>query len=766
MSFLLPFDFRKGDRLDGMTVIAPIVRGGHGDLYLVHEKVEQKLILKVIQKADNEGEFTGIEKCRAVSSHIPGLVPILKVGKLDDGRTYCVMPPADNLAQWPDYEPDTLANRIRRKGRFSPDEALRITDRILATIRDLHETGLAHCDVKPENILFLDNAPKLTDYSLLSNMAERPADRAPSGTVGFIPPEMIANPGCYDPKACDLYAVGKILFNAWSGTDVALFPSVPRDIPLQEIGIMLPLYMKACSSSPNERFQSAEEFTSAIAAARARLHSRFPFRGGILSGRFAWGILLAFLSIVCTALAVSTVFFFFFRPSGKPDADPLLVTTAFDVVDANDDVNSLREALNYARYRGDQTISFSIPGSDAVSLDEPWMITSSMRFASTNAATGNHESIVLNRLRISGRRITTPEGVEGGGAVLYGNGGNFVVNGGLYEENGDGGFGGMGGAIRVVNGSLTIDAATFTQNYAYSNGGAVSTEHAAVTIRRSCFDGNGSVGFGGAVNLRRCKVLISDTTFVNNRTLANILYHWMGGAIRLEESELVYEVTAGKTVTNAGNRSGAGGFMALSGKTGTTAAEFRIDGALNIGDGSGSDAFCSSFEPESDSATREKDIRIRKTGGGVMTVNAPVSDYDERWILEDGVLAFAYPSGGDFDGEFTISGGQLRLESSYEFKTLVFRLGNRPDGPARVNDLSKLTGGTLAIDASGTAEGTYLLAEGAEDFSGTIALRDASGETSGTLSVGGSTDAGGFRCTLNLTGGALTLTVRKELPGK
>ena len=99
MSFLLPFDFHKGDRLDGLTVIAPIVRGGHGDLYLVHEEIERKLILKVIQKADNEGEFTGIEKCRAVSSHIPGLVPILKAGKLDDGRVYCVMPPADNLAQ-------------------------------------------------------------------------------------------------------------------------------------------------------------------------------------------------------------------------------------------------------------------------------------------------------------------------------------------------------------------------------------------------------------------------------------------------------------------------------------------------------------------------------------------------------------------------------------------------------------------------------------------------------------------------------------------
>ena len=130
MSFTGPFDFQKGDLLEGMTIVSPLVRGGHGDLYLVNEDVEQKKVLKVIQRADNDGELTGIEKCRAVSSHIPGLVPILKVGKLPSGRIWCVMPPADNLAQWPNYEPDTLANRIARNGRLQPEEVLRLIGEI------------------------------------------------------------------------------------------------------------------------------------------------------------------------------------------------------------------------------------------------------------------------------------------------------------------------------------------------------------------------------------------------------------------------------------------------------------------------------------------------------------------------------------------------------------------------------------------------------------------------------------------------------------
>ena len=755
MSFLFPFDFHEGDRLDGLTVIAPIVRGGHGDLYLVHEEIDRKLILKVIQNADNEGEFTGIEKCRAVSSHIPGLVPILKAGKLDDGRVYCVMPPADNLGQWPDYEPDTLANRLRKRGRFTPDEVLELAERILVTVRDLHEAGLAHCDIKPDNVLYIDSEPKLTDYSLLSDLLNRPS--APSGTAGFIPPEMIGHSDNYDPRACDLYAVGKILFSAWSGTDVALFPSVPREIPLQEIGIMLPLYMKACSASPKERFRSAAEFLSAVAGARSRLHSRFRSRWNPSRG-FTWMFTAILLSVVVTALVVSAVFFLFFRPGGKVvDADPLLVTTAFDVVDANDDVNSLREALNYARFRGEQTISFSIAGSDSVNLDEPSLITSSMRFDPTNRATGNPMNIVLNRLRISGRSVTTPEGVEGGGAALYANGGNFMVSGGSYQENNDGGFGGTGGAIRLINGTLTIDGAAFVENHAYSRGGAVSVENAVLTIRGTRFDGNGAVGFGGAVSLQRSKAMISDTAFVNNLTLANILYHWMGGAILLDESELVYEVTNGTTIENTGNRSGAGGFIAMRGNA---SAEFRVDGTLNIGDGSGDtfDSFCSWDEPGN--AKGEKSIR--KTGSGIMTINASVSDYDERWSLEDGVLAFAYPEGGDFDGEITISGGQMRLESPYTFKSLIVRLGTRTDGPARVAGLSKLTGGMIGVDVGSAVEGTYPLADGAEDFNGTIMILNADGESFGTLSVGGTANVGGFACTLDLNDGVLSLTVRKN----
>ena len=392
MSFLIPFDFHPGDRLDGMTIVKSVARGGNGDLYLVRDESENILALKVIRKTDNEGERNGIEQCRAVSSHIPGLVPVLKTGKIADGRFYCVMPPADNLAKWPDYKPDTLADRIRRNGRIPPDEVLEIADSVLTTIKALHDAGLSHCDLKPENILFIEGKPMLSDYSLLSDSAEHSAEvhRAAVGTIGFIPPEMTEYPGCYDPMASDLYAMGKIIYSSWTGTDVTMFPSVPKDIDLHEIGIMRPLYMKACGISPGRRFKNADEFITAVSNAWSRLNHS-------VTGRIRRGfrknlpVMLFVLLILLCAIGLANIVFLLQIKSGKAkqeqvtDAvpgseplyytvipndsetkgiaappDPLVITTDSDIVDENDGANSLREALGYAQRHGaGATLSFA-----------------------------------------------------------------------------------------------------------------------------------------------------------------------------------------------------------------------------------------------------------------------------------------------------------------------------------------------------------------------------------------------------------------------
>ena len=772
MSFTGPFDFQKGDLLEGMTIVSPLVRGGHGDLYLVNEDVEQKKVLKVIQRADNDGELTGIEKCRAVSSHIPGLVPILKVGKLASGRIWCVMPPADNLAQWPDYEPDTLANRIVRNGRLQPEEVLRLADKMLATVRDLHRAGLAHCDIKPDNIVFLDKEPKLTDYSLLSDTLNRLPD-APFGTSGFVPPEMTSDPDAYKPRDCDLYAIGKVIYCAWSGMDAVLFPSVPESIPLPEIGIMLPLYMKACSESPNRRFRSADEFISAIADARSRL----------LDSRLTWGRRLLrkcgrILPVLLFLLALCAAVFLFFLWRGSQNADPLVVTTPWDSADDKDGLTSLREAVAYSQIPGGPwKIRFNMPDGDTVYLPDPTQVTPNMRFSTTNEKNGNPVGIVLNELHVADRVINTSEEVEGGGAALHANTGRFVVRKGTYERNVDRGTGGSGGAFRMIDCDLTVDGAVFRRNGAFSRGGALNLERTRAIIKNTLFQGNQVNGFGGAINLFDCQdVLIVDSCFENNSTGDHFLYGWCGGAIQVEGSKLVYEVSDGLTIINEGNKSGCGGFIAFAIYDRTpvkaSGAEFRIDGIMIIGDGDGRDSIASSVRTDDEHTDMPSpvedisayDILIRKTGKGILSINAPVDDYDGQWVIEEGTLVFTYGKGGDFDGAITISGGQMVMDDPYKFKTLTFRL-DKPNVKPFIVNLFNLTGGSFIIDAAKAADGTYPLADGTDSFNRTFTLRDdASGGASVALSVGQTVTVGGSGYTLSLNKGTLSLT--KATPKK
>ena len=213
------------------------------------------------------------------------------------------------------------------------------------------------------------------------------------------------------------------------------------------------------------------------------------------------------------------------------------------------------------------------------------------------------------------------------------------------------------------------------------------------------------------------------------------------------------------TIINEGNDSGCGGFLAISitksNLSRVSGAEFRINGIMVIGNGEGRDSIASNVKDKSSPYK----IFIRKTGKGILSVQAPVSDYDGQWLIEEGNLVFQ--CGGDFDGDLTISGGQLWLEAPFTFKKLIFRLENRINSRPFINDLSRLSGGAFSVDAGNAVTGTYLLAEKAEGFDGSIAVQDASGEPPAALSIGKTVHIGDSSYALELSEGKLTLNVRK-----
>uniref|UniRef100_A0A4W4FX68 Protein kinase C n=1 Tax=Electrophorus electricus TaxID=8005 RepID=A0A4W4FX68_ELEEL len=91
---------------------------------------------------------------------------------------------------------------------------------ILEALRYLHMKHIAHCDLKPENVLLALPDPfpqvKLCDFGFARIIGEKSFRRSVVGTPAYLAPEVISSHG-YN-RSLDMWAVGVILYVSLSGT--------------------------------------------------------------------------------------------------------------------------------------------------------------------------------------------------------------------------------------------------------------------------------------------------------------------------------------------------------------------------------------------------------------------------------------------------------------------------------------------------------------------------------------------------------------------
>ena len=221
-----------------------IASGAYGEVWLGSNAFGTLRAVKIVRRDQHlavesfEREFKGLQKFEPVSRSHAGLVDILTLGHLTDGSGfYYVMELADNIAAptgttaepcsrvanspSETYRPHTLRADLKSRGALPAEEVIRLGLKLTAALSHLHDQGLVHRDVKPSNILFIGGEPKLADAGLVAA-----ADDARSlvGTAGYIAPE-----GTGTPQA-DLYALGKVLYEAAFGKDRQEFPALPADV--------------------------------------------------------------------------------------------------------------------------------------------------------------------------------------------------------------------------------------------------------------------------------------------------------------------------------------------------------------------------------------------------------------------------------------------------------------------------------------------------------------------------------------------------------
>lgn len=220
-----------------------IGEGSYGEVWLARNAVGTRRAVKVIRRERFDSarpfdrEFTGLQKYEPLSRSHEGLVDVLQLGRNDAaGYFYYIMEladdaAADGAADASAYRPLTLRKAIDLAGRLAPEECVRFFIALAGALDHLHRHGLIHRDVKPSNIIFVDGVAKLADIGLVAEMSE---SRSYVGTEGYIPPE---GPGS---GAADIFSLGKVLYESFTGQDRLNYPSLPQALALARAECLSP----------------------------------------------------------------------------------------------------------------------------------------------------------------------------------------------------------------------------------------------------------------------------------------------------------------------------------------------------------------------------------------------------------------------------------------------------------------------------------------------------------------------------------------------
>lgn len=117
-------------------------------------------------------------------------------------------------------EGETVDQLVKRRGRLSPTEALRIIAEASRGVEALHRIGIIHRDIKPQNILLSqDGRVKITDFGISRTQdaisLESARKNSIAGTPRFMSPEQARGEAA--TKQSDIYSLGATLYFMLTG---------------------------------------------------------------------------------------------------------------------------------------------------------------------------------------------------------------------------------------------------------------------------------------------------------------------------------------------------------------------------------------------------------------------------------------------------------------------------------------------------------------------------------------------------------------------
>lgn len=229
-----------GDRVGPYQLVGVLGVGGAGQVFRAaytptneeraaapdDHPAEVALKLLLPSAAANEGVFRRFVREIGVARqiHHPHILRFVDSGLAGDMLFYAMeVAPYGSLRE-------VIQKRSRLPWRDAVESAIHIADGLGA----LHERGVVHRDMKPENVfLSEDGALKLGDFGLVrrDDGAELTTAGQTVGSVRYMAPEQVRGRSDIDGR-CDLYALGCLLFELLTGRPP--FPSMEPMVAFQQ----------------------------------------------------------------------------------------------------------------------------------------------------------------------------------------------------------------------------------------------------------------------------------------------------------------------------------------------------------------------------------------------------------------------------------------------------------------------------------------------------------------------------------------------------
>jgi serine/threonine-protein kinase len=258
-------------------------------VYKAFDVIEKKVVVVKILKDEFHGNveflrrFKTESKAVAVLSH-PNIVKIFNVS-FGNKLQYIVMEYVEGL---------TLKQFFESNGRkINISQAILLVKQILSAVGHAHANGIIHRDVKPQNIMILeDGTVKVTDFGIarfLKNETQTMTDRT-IGSVHYISPEQVKG-NAIDTKS-DIYSIGIIIyemltgqlpFEAENAVSVAIMqmqmnPKFPREVNASIPEALEEIILKAMKKNVSERYQSTGEMLADLEAFEKNSNIKFNYK--------------------------------------------------------------------------------------------------------------------------------------------------------------------------------------------------------------------------------------------------------------------------------------------------------------------------------------------------------------------------------------------------------------------------------------------------------------------------------------------------------